>query len=317
MNNESYEDIQPDIERMIEDYLLLRRKGKAPTVEKFIKRYPEEHQQALKEKIEEYDQLHLVFSALQQYQAEKIASELSDGQVSAAYSKFQEKVAAQRLFPFRKLLAVVSVSLALLLIVLFFGRLFPSLPLLAVVSVSLALFITGLFLWLLFPSRLRLAIVSVSSAFLLIIGLLLVIIIVKPPLELQAKLVPLRFSGAPSVRRAPSTTPSYYSGDKLRLYLNETQGAYNVVWYRSTGKAELFQIPSSGFALDDNTGMETFFILASRHPKGDVPNVVQFIEQEASNVKGTYNERMEQVAAKLKDMGFVVQTISFEHRARD
>jgi uncharacterized protein (DUF302 family) len=63
--------------------------------------------------------------------------------------------------------------------------------------------------------------------------------------------------------------------------------------------------------------METFFILASRHPKGDVPNVVQFIEQEASNVKGTYNERMEQVAAKLKDMGFVVQTISFEHRARD
>lgn len=94
MNNESYEDIHPEIERMIEDYLLLKRQGKAPKIEKFIQRYSAEHQNELRKELEAYEQLHLLFSALQQYQAEKIASELSDEQVIATYERFQQWVAA-------------------------------------------------------------------------------------------------------------------------------------------------------------------------------------------------------------------------------
>lgn len=92
MHNESYEDIQPEIKPMMEHYLLLRRQGKEPTIEKFIQRYPEEHQQTLRKELEAYEQLHLLFSALQQYQAEKIAAELSEEQVEAAHKRFQQQI---------------------------------------------------------------------------------------------------------------------------------------------------------------------------------------------------------------------------------
>lgn len=314
MNNESYEDTQPDeyiqlkIERMMEDYLLLRRQEKAPTIEAFIKRYPEKHRQALREKIEECEQLHLVFSALQQYQAEKIASELSDEQVSAAYRKFQEKVAAQPQPWWKR--AAQALRLFFLQLRRAWAVLFPSPRRVAFASLLLIL-IVGLFL------VIRIIIIGNRHYPQPVIG---------PPLELQAQLV------QPITKGASSTTPPlYHSGDILNLSLNVTQEAYiYVVWYSSTGKAELFfphediDLPSKlepkrdfsiPFVLDQNTGMETIFILASRHPESDVQNVVRFIEQEASTTKETYLERIKHVANLLSERGFVVRTISFEHRA--
>lgn len=94
MSNESYENIQPEIKQMMEKYLLLRRQGKAPTIEKFIQQCPAEHQQALRKELEDYEQLHLLFSALQQYQAEKIAAELSEEQIKATHERFQQRVAS-------------------------------------------------------------------------------------------------------------------------------------------------------------------------------------------------------------------------------
>lgn len=182
----------------------------------------------------------------------------------------------------------------------------------------------------LFPSPRRVAFASLLL--ILIVGLFLVIQIKKQPLEIQAQLV------QPSAKGAPSTTPSiYYSGDRLRLSLKVTREAYSyVVLYDSKDKAQLlfplagidlsnklepkrdYPIPSDDWVeLDQNTGMETLFILASRQPESDVQNVVRFIEKEASTTKETYHERIKHVADILSDRGFVVRTISFEHKARE
>ena len=93
MNHESYDEMRPEIERIMEDYLLLKRQGETPATDEFIRRYPSEHQPALREKIEEYEQMHLVFGAFAWHQASEFAPE--EAQVNTAYEQFQERIQGQ------------------------------------------------------------------------------------------------------------------------------------------------------------------------------------------------------------------------------
>jgi hypothetical protein len=95
MNHDAHDEIQPELETMMEDYILLKRQGGVPSLDEFIRQYPSEHQQALREKIAEYEQFHRVFGAFASYQAEKFASEVSEARVNAAYENFQEQTQVQ------------------------------------------------------------------------------------------------------------------------------------------------------------------------------------------------------------------------------
>ncbi|MBI1926989.1 DUF928 domain-containing protein [Candidatus Poribacteria bacterium] len=95
MNNESYDEIQPTTQVMLEHYILLKRQGAAPAIEEFVKQYPEEYRQTLQEQIEEYEQLGLLFAAYQQRQEEKFESELSEEDVNEGARRFQQMLAAR------------------------------------------------------------------------------------------------------------------------------------------------------------------------------------------------------------------------------